>query len=103
MKRRLFIAINLPDSIKNKIAAELEKIRYDFTDEVRFLGRENWHITVTFLDYQSNEAMDAITSAMHLIAAGQQELEINFENIPYGPHGGPPRMLWLNGTRPASD
>ena len=57
MKRRLFISLNLPEDIKEAISRELEKIRYGFTDDVRFMDPEQWHITLSFLAQQEDEAV----------------------------------------------
>ncbi|MDP3729732.1 MAG: RNA 2',3'-cyclic phosphodiesterase [bacterium] len=104
MKKRLFIAYNLPESLKKNIAAEIEKFRYDFTNDIKFLTPDHWHITVTFLGYQDASAIPAILSAME--SAVEKETEdniIQLTDITYGPIKGTPRMIWLNGDRATSD
>lgn len=96
-KKRLFIAINLPENIKDIIEKEIEKIKYDFTDDVRFLDRENWHITVTFLGDQEDEAVLPILESMEEAAAKFNPFEITLSSLSYGPPGKSPRMIWLNG------
>lgn len=96
-KKRLFIAINLPENIKDKIGDALEKIRHQpIADDIRFLGRENWHITISFLGYQDDEAVNRIVKSSRDIAAEFEQQEIKLIGIDYGPKGKPPRMLWLN-------
>jgi 2'-5' RNA ligase len=95
-KKRLFIAINLPEEIKDKIGEMVEKIRYELVEDVRFLDRENWHITVTFLGYQGDEFIDPILGAIKHTAKNLKQLEIKLANIDYGPKGKTPRMIWLN-------
>lgn len=97
MKRRLFISINLPENVKDTIEKELEKIKYDFTDDVRFVDRENWHVTVTFLGDQEDEAVLPILESMKAAAAEFNSPEITLESLSYGPPGKAPRMIWLNG------
>jgi RNA 2',3'-cyclic 3'-phosphodiesterase len=82
-KKRLFIAINLPENVKDSIEKELEKIKYDFTDDVRFVDRENWHITL---------------ESMKEAAARFGPLKVELADLSYGPPGRPPRMIWLNGN-----
>jgi RNA 2',3'-cyclic 3'-phosphodiesterase len=97
-KKRLFIAINLPENVKDSIEKELEKIKYDFTDDVRFVDRENWHITVAFLGDQEDEAILPILESMKEAAARFGPLKVELADLSYGPPGRPPRMIWLNGN-----
>lgn len=98
MKKRLFIAINLPEDVKDKIEAALENIRYGFTNDVRFLPRDNWHITVTFLGDQLDESLPAIVKSMKEAVSSFRQPVIKFTDIDYGPKSRPPRMIWLNGA-----
>lgn len=102
MKRRLFIALNLPEKLKDSIEREVEKIRFQFTDDMRFIGREQWHITVSFLGHQQDEFMGKIIGAMES-AVKKDAPMIKFNNISYGPKGGTPRMIWLNGDDKTSE
>ena len=98
MKRRLFISLNLPEDIKEAISRELEKIRYGFTDDVRFMDPEQWHITLSFLAQQEDEVVVRILKAMKTTAENFDEPAIELSDISYGPKKGAPRMIWLNGS-----
>ncbi len=102
MKRRLFISLNLPEDIKEAISRELEKIRYGFTDDVRFMDPEQWHITLSFLGPQEDEAIVRILKAMKTTAENFDEPDIELSDISYGPKKGAPRMIWLNGSAKSS-
>src|SRR3989338_2919261 len=96
-KRRLFIAINLPEQVKDKIGEEIEKIRYGFTNDIRFLSRDNWHITLVFLGYQNYEDVPAIIES---IEESVQKFKfsaptISLESLTYGPIKKIPRMIWI--------
>jgi 2'-5' RNA ligase len=97
-KKRLFIAINLPETIKKQINKELREIRYDFTNDIRFLKPENWHITLVFLGYQPVEKVPGIVQAMKITTGDFSKFEIELSNLTYGPLGKAPRMIWLNGS-----
>lgn len=101
-KKRLFIAINLPEKIKDKIEQEIEKIRYQFQTDIRFLDRKNWHITITFLGYQDDEILNSIIKSMQLTCKNFESQEIKLTDISYGPQKGMPRMIWLNGDKEIS-
>ncbi len=102
MKRRLFIALNLPSDLKQSIAREVEAVRYSFTDDARFMTPEQWHITLAFLGEQSDETLPLITAAMEKVGKRFAVPEITFTDIGYGPKPDAPRMLWLNGADTSS-
>ncbi len=98
IKKRLFIAINLPQNIRDKIAAEIERIRYDFAQDIRFMEPVKWHITLVFLGYQKDELVNNILEAMEECAANFQPPVIELSSITYGPLDKTPRMIWTNGS-----
>jgi 2'-5' RNA ligase len=99
---RLFIAINLPQEIKDKIEEAVIKIQLLFNFPVRFLTPKNWHLTITFLGYQPDKAVSLILKSVQETAAGFGPVLIKFEKIIYGPPGKPARMLWLAGAEETS-
>lgn len=100
---RLFIAINLPEEVKNKIAEAMEKIKPIFDNvPVRFLSPKNWHLTIVFLGYQPSETVGPILKSIEKTAADFNPLKIGFESISYGPPDKPARMIWLVGTQKTS-
>ena len=113
MKKRLFIAINIPEKIKDRIEGKIvslreisrgeKKIRRSFQNDIRFLDRSNWHITITFLGYQEDLALAPIVKSMKSAAENFSAPEIEFTDISYGPKDGPKRMIWLNGSEKTAD
>lgn len=101
-KRRLFIAVNIPEKIKDLVEKEIEAIKNQFSAEVRFLGRENWHITITFLGYQTAESLPPIVESMERTSRKMAIPSIEFSSLAYGPLGSSPRMIWLNGDQETS-
>ena len=70
--KRLFIAINLPEEIKTQITQILTQINTDIRDNPRFNQREsafrwlpanNWHLTITFIGYQPDDAIPVIVES----------------------------------------
>mgnify|MGYP001559268423 CR=1 FL=1 len=102
-QKRMFIAINLPDDIKDAIEKEIEKIRYEFLNDIRFIPRENWHITMTFLGYQKDESITSILDSMKNVSKEFEAQNIKLDNISYGPPKEPARMIWLNINQETSD
>lgn len=93
--RRVFLAINLPPSIKGILEREVQDLKPRMPSGVRFLKPENWHITLSFLGYQGDDdiskAVQATSSVVRDFAAPEGALE----KIIYGPKGRAPRMIWI--------
>jgi 2'-5' RNA ligase len=109
--RRLFIAINLPDGIKNtiekfvsnfKISVNQRSHQRESAAEMRFLPKENWHLTLVFLGYQPDEAISPILESIKETAKNFPSPAIEFEKIIWAPPGKTPRMIWLCGTKETS-
>jgi len=90
-KVRLFVAILIPQDIRDSIAelmADIQKVR-GLPRDIRFVPPENWHFTLTFLGYQDESAIPNISTS------DVDKIEVRFEKLIYGPPGPRPRMIWL--------
>ena len=99
---RLFIAINLPENIKEKIGDVLREIQEEnpqLKKIARWTTQENWHFTLVFLGYQPNESVPVIRRAMEEARKDLREVKIEFKWLDYGPIGDLPRMVWLTATK----
>jgi RNA 2',3'-cyclic 3'-phosphodiesterase len=95
--RRIFIAINLPEGIKNKLAAYQAK----WPDlPCRWTKKDNLHITLEFLGYIRDEDMEDVFRHAKELAAKYEPFEIGLNKICYGPpEKMPPRMVWIIGPK----
>ena len=107
IKKRLFIAINLPEQALSVISRGLDETGKQFhqqglefppSESWRLTPQESWHITVLFLDYQNEELLSNITTAMALTAEQFAPPAISLETISYGPPDRPPKMLWVQSS-----
>ena len=77
-RKRIFVAVNLPDKIKEKLIgyqSQWNEIPANWTK------KENLHITLSFLGYLADEDLPDV-----------------LDKICYGPKGkNPPRMIWATG------
>ena len=97
MKKRLFIAINLPEQLKDKIESVVADLAANTKfDNFRFSAKENWHITITFLGDQNDAALIGILKSLEEISGQFSPFEINISDISYGPKGKGSKMIWLN-------
>ncbi len=102
MRQRIFIAINLPENIKNR----LEKYKEKWPDlPAKWTKKENLHITLEFLGYLSDEEIMDLCQKIKKTAAKKKSFDIRLNRICYGPPkkslnaGIIPRMVWVTGDR----
>lgn len=99
MKKRVFIAINLPSEIKNKIGKEIEGLKKKFAFQVlRFSKPQNWHLTISFLGYQDENSLNLIVQALQEVVSNTEIFPLELEKIIYGPPNTKPLMIWILGT-----
>ncbi len=94
MRHRLFIAVNLPENIKNKLS--------DFQSKwpelpARWTKKQNLHITLVFLGYVKDEEIPEILKIAEEIGNKHSSFSINLNKICYGPPKKIPRMVWAVG------
>ena len=97
-KRRIFIAINLPEDFKRRL--------FDFQKKwehlpVRWTKEDSLHLTLVFIGYADDQEIYEICRLTKETVKKYEPFSIIFEKILYGPAGKPPRMIWLKGK--ASD
>jgi len=97
MRRRIFIAINPPQDIKENLALYQEKWP-EFP--VRWAKKGNLHITLLFVGHINDEELFEISKIVKQAADRHGSFPINLDKICYGPPGKmPPRMIWALGEK----
>ena len=100
MLHRIFIAVNLPENIKNKLAAYQEK----WSDlPARWTKKENLHITLEFLGYLPAEEIMELCQKIREDALAKKPFFVRLNKICYGPvqkdYKKPARMVWAIGEK----
>ena len=94
MQRRIFVAINLTEKIKNKLACYQDEIEELFlsqqsessgTGPIRWTKKENLHITLEFLGHLADEELIELCQKTKKIASGKEFFNIRLNKICYGP------------------
>ncbi len=85
---RLFIALDIDSSIRQRIATFVDGVR-GFAPDVRFVGPESFHITLKFLG--ETEKIEAIRSALKEIRG--QPIALNFRGYGFFPGPMNPRVF----------
>ena len=102
IKRRLFIAINLPEGVKKKLVdwqRNMSACLGQDSGEVNWVKKENLHITLVFIGYVSDDEMYEICKITGEVAKEHNPFFINLERIILGPPGRTPRMFWVQGEK----
>jgi len=97
MKHRIFIAINLPKEVKEKLLEYQEKWP---ELPVRWVKRDNLHITLVFLGYLKDEHLPKLREIIRKTSQRHSPFVLNLNKICYGPPKKiPPRMIWIEGEK----
>lgn len=98
-KRRIFIAINLPEEMKRRSADYQKKWANLDPNLIRWVKKENLHITLVFIGYVTDDEMYEIINSVKEIAKKHNPFFINLERIILGPPDKTPRMFWAQGEK----
>jgi 2'-5' RNA ligase len=91
-RRRIFLAINLPEQIKSKLVQRQQ----EFANlPLRLIKKTNLHITLLFIGYVDNEELLSICQFTREVAKKHEPFEVRMERICPGPPGRRPRMIWV--------
>ncbi len=100
MLHRIFIAIDLPENVKNKILGIGEQWS---SLPCRWVSKENLHITLAFLGNRNNQELEKILEIGKQIATENEPFSMLFNKICYGPGTKmPPRLIWIKGEKSES-
>ncbi|MDD5639885.1 MAG: RNA 2',3'-cyclic phosphodiesterase [Candidatus Pacebacteria bacterium] len=101
MKKRIFIAINFGEKIKNnlvEIQKEIERNFYysfDFSP-IKMTKKENLHCTLLFIgDIEDSELIEIFDITEKAIA-GLDNFDLQIKDVNYGPNQNNPKMVWAN-------
>lgn len=93
---RLFVAIVLPENIKE----EIEKARKRFRaaspgNAIRWTRREQFHLTLKFLGNVAESRAAALTEALREVGRRFAAMNLRAERIGFFPNARRPRVLWV--------
>lgn len=91
VKHRIFIAINIPNGIKQKL---LDVKAYWQDLPARWTKPENIHITLVFIGYVTADELKNIDRIVTEVSERHIAFELKLTKILLGPPRRPPRMVW---------
>jgi len=89
---RLFVAIDIPDEIRHKLARFVEGVR-GLAPEVRFVKPETFHVTLKFIGEQPAAQLAEINRL--LTSAKAPEASIHFHGTGFFPTPRSARVFWV--------
>ena len=91
-KKRIFVAINIPDSLKNSLENYLEPFFKE--NPVRITDKLGWHVTVVFCGYLHETQITAMEEALEEKVKGFSPFKLEPAAVSFAPDNNP-RMVWL--------
>lgn len=92
---RSFIAIELEEEIREKIARLEEQLKRDSQADVKWVKKENLHLTLKFLGNISLLSLNDIYKEIKSAVTQQSPFEIDFKELGAFPSLKAPRVIWL--------
>lgn len=92
---RVFIAISLPEPVKDEIEQAQEQLRGALPGKcVRWASREQLHLTLKFLGNVEVRRLDALTASIRSACVGFGALALHAGQIGFFPDARHPRVVW---------
>ena len=89
---RLFIALDIDDGIRERIARFMEGVR-GFAPDARWVNPESLHVTLKFIGEQPQSAVEPIKQALESVRAAT--MEIQFRGYGFFPTAKSARVFWI--------
>jgi RNA 2',3'-cyclic 3'-phosphodiesterase len=89
---RLFVALDIEDGIRNRIAHFMEEVR-DVTPDARWVNPESLHVTLKFIGEKPEAMVKQIEAALGTIQAGP--IQLQFREIGFFPNARSARVFWV--------
>ncbi len=99
---RAFIALDIPDDIKQRIAIETAPLVRAAEDTVRWVTPENIHLTIKFLGDVSPNQLELLNHTLSTEAAALPPFNMEIGGLGCFPNPRRPRVIWIGIQAPAS-
>ena len=94
MKIRTFLALELPQTVRNKLSAHAELISgHDKLQQIRWLPKENYHLTLSFLGNVEYVLINSLQLKLEQILSSKQAVPFRFSEITPFPFSGTPKIV----------
>ena len=93
MKIRTFLALELPQTVRNKLSAHAELISgHDKLQQIRWLPKENYHLTLAFLGNVEYVLISSLQLKLEQNLSSNKAVPFRFSEITPFPFSGTPKI-----------
>ena len=92
---RLFIAANLSEEFKDLLSTKTAILKTQINDNLRWVKRDNYHITLNFLGETVPELVPGIKKTILEITNNWQQIPLSFKGVAAFPHLDAPRTIFI--------
>ena len=93
MKIRAFLALELPQTVRNKLSAHAELISgHDKLQQIRWLPKENYHLTLAFLGNVEYVLISSLQLKLEQNLSSNKAVPFRFSEITPFPFSGTPKI-----------
>jgi len=89
----MFVALPLPESVKEDLATFLEP-RQEAGTDLRWALPEQWHLTLAFLREVADQNTDELLERLERAASRRKPLDLRLAGAGAFPHSGKAKVLW---------
>ena len=93
MKIRIFIALELPEEVKKEIL-KIQRRLVIKDAKIRWMSKENTHLTLKFLGGVEESLMPNIYETMDRASKSLNSFQLNLSNAGLFPNRGRPKIIW---------
>ena len=94
---RLFVAINLPESVRDAIHADAGPLR-SVAPRVKWVAPASLHVTLKFLGAQDDALLPALERALAAVALRHAPFDVETRRLGAFPNFRRPRVVWVGMT-----
>jgi RNA 2',3'-cyclic 3'-phosphodiesterase len=94
LRMRLFIAVELGEEVRNRIAVELDSLQR-MAPDAKWVRVESIHVTLAFLGHQPEDGVPAIRAAIEKVAATGHPVSLQARGLGSFGSSRRPRVLWV--------
>ncbi|MGA9389005.1 MAG: RNA 2',3'-cyclic phosphodiesterase [Candidatus Sulfotelmatobacter sp.] len=89
---RLFVALDIDDTIRDRITRFLKEI-HELAPDARWVRPESLHVTLKFIGEKSEDEAEKIKEVLGTISGAS--IEMNFGGFGFFPESRAPRVFWI--------
>ncbi len=100
---RCFLAIEVPETLRSRVAGQVDRIREGFPP-ARWVRPANYHLTLVFLGELEASRVEALSAKLAPVFGAASRRDLLLDRAGWFPPRGAARVLWLGfEARPALD